>query len=373
MNFVINRDLFLSNLNDVSKAMSNKPQQPVASGIKIDVKENEISLLATNSEIAIQAIIPLTAQLTIEKTGTVVLPGKYLLDIVKKSEAKDIKVTKFESNVVKIIAGRSEVTMNTLDIEAFPIVNLDRNGVELSIDVMNLKQIIKKTAFAAGNQDEQLVLTGVNAVTNGNKLEVVATDRYRLAKKHIIFPNELEKISVIFPSKSLDDLNKILDDSEDIVNINISSAKAVFTFKNITFRTRLIKGAFPNTDAIIPHDFITKIKFNKQDLMATIDRASLFVAQDSASIIKLALNKDGNVLISSVNNEIGSVEETIKPISCSDIIPFQTAFSYRYLLDSIRAFDSNEIVISFTGEIRPFVLTGEYDINYIQLIVPVRA
>lgn len=372
MNFVINRDLFLSNLNDVSKAMSNKPQQPVATGIKIEAKEDCLILIATNSEIAIQAIIPVTTQLSIEECGCFVLPGKYLLEIVKKSESKDIKVTKFESNVVKIVAGRSEITMNTLDVDAFPIVNLDRNGVELSIDVLNLKQIIKKTSFAAGNQDEQLVLTGVNVVTSGNKLEVVATDRYRLAKKHIIFPNELEKISVIFPSKSLDDLNKILDDSEDIVNVNISSTKAIFNYKNITFRTRLIKGAFPNTDAIIPHEFITKIKFNKQDLMATIDRASLFVSQEVTSIIKLALNKDGNVLISSISNEIGSVEEIIKPVSCSDIVPFQTAFSYRYLLDSIKALDSNEIIISFTGEIKPFVLTGEYDINYIQLIVPVR-
>ena len=372
MNFVINRDLFLSNLNDVSKALSTKPQQPVAAGIKIEVKNDSITLVATNSEIAIQAIIPSTAQLLIEDTGTVILPGKYLLDIVKKSEAKDIKVSLFETNVVKILAGRSEVTMNTLDSDAFPLVNFDANGVDLSIDVLNLKQIIKKTAFAAGSTDEQLVLTGVNAVTKGNKLEVVATDRYRLAKKHIIFPNDLEKISVIFPSKSLDDLNKILDDSDELVKINISSTKAIFEFKNITFRTRLIKGAFPNTDAIIPHEFITTIRFNKQDLMATIDRAALFVAQDSSSIIKLALNKDGIVLISSVSNEIGSVEETIKPISCSDVVPFQTAFSYRYLLDSIRALDSNEINISFTGEIKPFVLTGEYDINYIQLIVPVR-
>ena len=373
MNFTINRDLFLSNLNDVSKAISNKPQQPVSAGIKIEVKNDSLVLIASNSEIAIQAVIPATGQLLIESTGVVVLPGKYLLDAVKKSESRDVKVTKFETNVVKILAGRSEITMNTLDIDAFPIVNLDRNGVELSIDVLNLKQIIKKTAFAAGNQDEQIVLTGVSAVTNGNKLEVVATDRYRLAKKHIIFPNELEKVSVIFPSKSLDDLNKILDDSDEIVNINISSAKAVFSFKNITFRTRLIKGAFPNTDAIIPYDFITKIKFNKQDLMATIERASLFVTQEQTSVIKLALNKDGNVLISSINNEIGSVEEIIKPISCSDVVPFQTAFSYRYLLDSIKAFDSSEITISFTGEIKPFVLTGEYDINYLQLIVPVRA
>ena len=372
MKFTINRDLFLSNLNDVSKAMSNKPQQPVSSGIKIEVKRDSIFMSATNAEIAIQAIIPVTSQLVIEEEGVVVLPGKYLLDIVKKSEAKDILVTRFESNVVKIVAGRSEITMNPLDVEAFPFINFDRNGVELSIDALNLKQIIKKTVFAASTQNEQLILMGVNVVTDGNKLEVVATDTRVLVKKHLIFPSEFEKISVIFPSKSLDDLNKILDDSEEIVNINISSTKAVFSFKNISFRTRLIKGAFPNVDPIIPHEFITKIKFNKQDLMATIERASLFITQADENIIKFALNKDGNVLISSINNQIGSVEEIIKPISCTDIVPFQTSFGYVYLLNAIKALDSNEVTISFAGEIRPFVLTGEYDINYIQLIVPVK-
>lgn len=372
MKFSINREVLLNNLNHVSKALSTKPQMPILTGIKIDVKEAYITLIASNAEISIQATINNSNDLTIDETGVVVLPGKYLQEIVRRIDAKVIDFVTFEDNIVKILADRSNFTLNAMDKNTFPLISFDESDIYVNLDVLNLKQVIKKTTFAASLSESRMVLTGVSFATDANKLEVIATDSFRLAKKYMIFDKVNPKLNVVIPGRSLDELNKILDENDESVNIYFSKTKALFKYKNILFLTRLIEGVYPNTSSLIPSEFMTSLKFNKQDLIATIDRASLFTSLDSSNIIKLTLNSDRVVELSSTNNEIGAVLEEIYPLECSNLIPFQIAFSSKYFMDAIKVFDSPEVTIHFTGEIKPFIITGEYDVNHIQLILPVR-
>lgn len=372
MKFSINREVLLNNLNHVSKALSTKPQMPILTGIKIDVKENYLTLIASNAEISIQATLTASNDLIIDETGMVVLPGRYLQEIVRRIDAKVIDFVTFEDNIVKILADRSNFTLNAMDKNTFPLISFDESEIYVNLDVLNLKQIIKKTTFAASLSESRMVLTGVSFATDGNKLEVIATDSFRLAKKFMVFEKTNPKLNVVIPSRSLDELNKILDENNESVNIYFSKTKALFKYRNILFLTRLIEGVYPNTSSLIPTEFMTSLKFNKQDLIATIDRASLFTSLDSANIIKLTLNSEKIVEISSTSNEIGAVLEEITPLDCSNLIPFQIAFSSKYFMDAIKVFDSPEVTIHFTGEIKPFIITGDYDVNHIQLILPVR-
>lgn len=372
MKFSIEREILLQNLNHVSKALSTKPQMPILTGIQIDVQDDYLKLTASNSEISIQTKIDKNKDLIIEETGSVVLPGRYLLEIVRKVDAKIIDFVSFEENMVKILADRSNFTLNVLDKSTFPYLVFEESEININLDVLNLKQIIKKTAFAASTSESRMVLTGVNFTTEKNKLEVIATDSYRLAKKFILFNNEYPTINVVISSKSLDELNKIIDDPNETVNIYFTNVKVLFKYKNILFQTRLIEGIYPNTASLIPTDFLTSLKFNKNELLAAIDRASLFTNSEMSNIIKLTLNSDKIVEITSTTNEIGAVLEELNPLYISNLIPFQIAFSSRYFLEAIKVFDSNEIIIHFTGEIKPFIITGEYDVNHIQLILPVR-
>ena len=115
MKFSINRDVLFTNLNNINKALSTKAPMPVLTGIKIDVKKNYITLTASNSEISIQAKIDDPRNLFIEEVGTIVIPGKYFIEIVRKVEAKTIDIHTFENNMVKILADRSNFTLNLLE------------------------------------------------------------------------------------------------------------------------------------------------------------------------------------------------------------------------------------------------------------------
>jgi DNA polymerase-3 subunit beta len=362
----------MNNLNYVTRALSTKPQMPVLTGIKIDVKNDQIYLTASNTDISIQTSINQSSNLVIEEEGVVVLPGKYLLEMVRKTDAKMIEFFSFEENMVKILAGRSNLTLNVFDKSAFPLISFDDTKTNFTLDVLNLKQFIKKTTFASSTSESRISLTGVSFTANENKLEAISTDSYRLAKKYMLFDQKYTKISAIIPSKSLDELNKIIEDLNEPVEMHFSKTKVLFKYKNVLFQTRLIEGVFPNTSSLIPSEFITSIKFNKHELVAAIERASLFSTIESTNIIKMALTDDRIVEVSSTNNEIGAVLEELYPIECTNYTPFQIAFSSKYFLDAIRAFDSSELTIHFTGEIKPFIITGEHDVNHLQLILPVR-
>ena len=372
MKFKINRSVLLRTLNNVSKGLSNKPQMPILTGIKIDVKDRYILLTTSNFDISIQARLEDTNYFDIEETGTVVLPGKYLLEIIRKTTADEIIFTLFEENVVKIIADKSTFTMNVLDKDVFPYISFEESNNFINIDALNVKQIIKKTSFATSSSEAKMVLTGVSLSTNGPKIEAIATDSFRLAKKYMITDNENPKVNVILPSKNLEELNKILEDVEDIVQIHFLKTKVLFKYQNILFLTRLIEGTFPNTSSLIPTEYAVSVKFNKNELISSIDRASLFNMSESASTIKMIIN-NGIVEIKSINNEIGGTTEELTPINISSNNHFQIAFSSKYFLDALKSFDSNEVTIHITGEIKPFIITGDYDINHIQLILPTRS
>ena len=372
MKVQIKRELLLSNLNNVSRALSNKPQMPILTGLKLDVKNNFLTLTASNSDISIQTKIEANDDLVIKETGIVVLPGKYFCEIIRKSECETILIQTFEQNSVKILANQSTFTLNLLDKSIFPYISFDDSQNFIYLDGINLKQIIKKTSFATSLLESKMVLTGVSFTVNGDKLEAIATDSFRLAKKYMKVDGMNAQIKAIIPSKSLDELNKIVEEVQEIIQIHFTQTRALFKYKNILFQTRLIEGNFPNTKSLIPTEFITDIKFNKQELINAIDRASLFVSDDFSNIIKFTINEQNEIIISSSASEIGGSLEKIKPISCSRYLNFETAFSAKYFLEALKAFDATEVTIHFTGEVKPFVINSDYDVNHIQLNMPLR-
>lgn len=376
MKFKIDRDLFLSNLNNVSKAISTKPQSPIYTGIKLEVRNDSIVLTANNQEFMIQSKIENSELFTISSEGTVVLPGRYLVEIIKKCDAKEITITTFEQNMVKILSNKSSFTLNTFDKSDFAYHPFIESRSFFYLDGLNLKQIIKKTSFATSSSESKVIYTGVNLSTKNNKLTACASDGYRYTEKYMLFDNDIPDTVALVPSKSLDELNKIVDEVDQIVQVHVSRDKILFKYKNILFQSRLIEGTFPNTTSFIPKEFIMDIKFNKEELLNAIDRVSLFdsnYANDhNLNLIKLSITEEGILKLSSLTNEIGDALEILNPIAISKAIVFETAFSSKYMLDALKALDSNEITIHFASEVKPFIITGEYDVNHFQLILPIR-
>jgi DNA polymerase-3 subunit beta len=143
----------------------------------------------------------------------------------------------------------------------------------------------------------------------------------------------------------------------------------------ILFQTRLLEGTYPDTMRIIPVEFPVVIPFNKEELLAAVERVSLLSPRDretNYNIIKMSLRPDRIVEISSTNNEVGDALEEIIPSSDAIGPMIKIAFSSRYLVEALKSFSSSEIHIQFAGEVKPFVIKGSLDVDLLHLILPVR-
>jgi len=372
MNFSIDTDVLLNNLLISQKALSTKTPAPYLQGIKMEVFQNELVLITSNSDIAIKIVIH-GDSLNIEGTGEALIPGRVFVDFIRKLDKGQVEISTVDNNVLRIHSHNTDLSLNLQNVDDYPEINFVTNELPIKLESKIMKSVIRQTTFATSNIENRPILTGVNIKVEGNKLMAIATDSFRLSQKVIEIPSNFDNMNVVIPGKSLDELIKILElDLEEIL-VHLNHKTILFEYGNILFQSRLLEGNFPETSRLIPTDFPIIIKFRTNDLSVAIERASLLSTKDNLnSIVKLYLKPDNTVEITSNSPEIGKVVEEIYPIEKAIGTPLKIAFSSKYFLDALKTFASEEVYVKFTGEIRPFVIEGNEDPGLIQLILPVR-
>lgn len=372
MNFSIDTDVLLNNLLISQKALSTKTPAPYLQGIKMEVFQNELVLITSNSDIAIKIVIH-DDSLNIEGTGEALIPGRVFVDFIRKLDKGQVEISTVDNNVLRIHSHNTDLSLNLQNVDDYPEINFVTNELPIKLESKIMKSVIRQTTFATSNIENRPILTGVNIKVEGNKLMAIATDSFRLSQKVIEIPSNFDNMNVVIPGKSLDELIKILElDLEEIL-VHLNHKTILFEYGNILFQSRLLEGNFPETSRLIPTDFPIIIKFRTNDLSVAIERASLLSTKDNLnSIVKLYLKPDNTVEITSNSPEIGKVVEEIYPIEKAIGTPLKIAFSSKYFLDALKTFASEEVYVKFTGEIRPFVIEGNEDPGLIQLILPVR-
>jgi len=372
MNFQINKDILLNSLITAQKALSNKTPNPALQGIKLEVLSDHLVITTSNSDIAIKLIVK-DNNLNIKEQGSILIPGKYFIEIIRKLDGLKVSLSLVADNMLRIEADRSDITLNMMDINDYPELEFNEKVKSVKINVRTLKTIIRQTAFATSSIENRPILTGVNFKIDGNKLTSIATYSYRLSQKIIELNEVYEPLNIIIPGKSLDELLKVLENNNDIIELHFDHSKILFKYGNLLFQSRLLEGNYPETSKLVPTEFPIVIKFNKESLSTAIERASLLSSRDgNNSIVKLQLKSDNIVEITSNSPEIGKVLEEVYPVDEIVGTTIKIAFSSKYILEALKIFNSSEVSINFTGEIRPFIIKGAYDEDMIQLILPVR-
>src|SRR5699024_7104619 len=377
MKFIVQRNQLLASVQDVMKAISSRTAIPILTGMKIEAKENGIVLTGSDSDVSIESYIPAEEDGMVHveeiEPGQIVLQARYFSEIVRKLPENTIEIIVDEQLQVTIRSGKAEFNLNGQDAEEYPHLpklNTD-DSFELPIDL--LKSVIKQTVFAVSTMETRPILTGVHLKLEDHKLQFTATDSHRLASREIPVEDANTSFSsVVIPGKSLNELSKILDDTEESIDISVTDNQILFRTKHLNFLSRLLDGNYPETSRLIPEEEKTVMHVNTRDLLHTIDLASLLAKEDRNNVVRLT-TLEGNtaIQISSNSPEIGHVEEEMAVDSISGE-ELKISFSSKYMMDALKAIESDEVKIAFTGAMRPFVLRPANDEPIIQLILPVR-
>ena len=374
MKFTVNRNLFLDNLNNVMHAISSRATIPILSGIKLNLTETELLLTGSDTDISIEIKIPVSEDLTVDSTGSVVLPARFFSEIIRRLPGKEFSLEVKESFQTQIISENSEFTINGLDANNYPRLPEIPDESSFVISGKTFREIINETQFAVATQESRLVLTGVHFTFSPDKIHAVATDSHRLSSRALTLENGPQtKTDLIIPGKSLLELARIIGETDPEIKVCPGENQVLFEIGNILFYSRLLEGSYPDTERLIPTDSTTTVEFDLMELSSALDRASLLTHAGRNNVVDLTLDtKKQSAKLSGESAEIGNVEEDVsfKKLEGENL---KISFNPDYLRDALKASVTDSVIMDFTQPLRPFTVNPDKtDINFVQLITPVR-
>ena len=213
MKFKISKDVFLEGLQKVQHVVSSRTTLPILSNVLLVAKDGRLVFTTTDLDVGITGSV----EAAIDKEGATTLPAKRLVSIVKELPSSEVEVTVDAKNYATIKSGPSTFKIIGLSDSEFPPLPDFEGAKTFKIPQADLKNGLKKTAFAISTDETRYVLNGIFASFREGKLALVATDGRRLAMADtdLEFPASHET-DVIIPSKAVQEIQRLLGDAGEV-------------------------------------------------------------------------------------------------------------------------------------------------------------
>ncbi len=367
MKFICEKEKILKGINSVINGVSTKTTMPILEGILIQTNNHEIKLTSYDLEIGIEYIL----DADIKEQGNTVVNAIMFSEIIRKLPNAEIQIRMNENNLLEIECEGSLYKLATMNPEEFPElprINID-NSVKL--EQTTLKNMIRKTIFAVSTEENRPIFTGSLFEVMNHKLNVVAVDGYRLAVKSKEI-EEANDFSCVIPGKTLNEVNKIISDSFDMITVGIAKNQALFEMENCKIVTRLLDGEFLKYSSAIPQNWETRIKVNKSHLQNCFERILLISASSIEKEKKYPVKINielGKVTISCSNQTGDAKEEIDVETEGKDL---EVGFNPRFFLDALKAIDDEEVFVEFGTNRSPCIIKPIEDGDYVYMILPIK-
>jgi DNA polymerase-3 subunit beta len=346
----------------VQNVVSTRTTLPILSNVLLQASDKGVCLTTTDLDVAIRCTID--AEVT--KPGATTLPARKLFSILKEVVATDIDVDVDEKNAAAIRCGGSFYKIMGLPEEEFPPFPKTDGSKELKLPQADLKEMLKKTAYAASTDETRYVLNGVLMSFKGSKLTVVATDGRRLAlvESEVEVPKGFEA-EVILPSKTVNELLRQLGDKGD-VSLAVGENQIIFNMETTVLVSKQIEGTYPNFRQVIPAEAKERVPMERETLLAALHRASILASEKSQSV-KLFFSKN-QLTITATTPDVGEAKETVAINYKGKEITI--AFNPQYMMDPLRNLDADEVFLELTDELSPGVL--KINAPFLYVLMPMR-
>ena len=372
MRLNIDKNQFLKALTNADKAIPAKSAMAILCNFKIELNEKGLEITGTNSELSIRSTVPYMIDgkeiIRDASQGSVLVNAHLLTEVIRKMEGETISFDVIDNTMAMINDGHSSFKLNCMRAEEYPDLDLDPSGVSFDASCVALQNIVEQTSFAASTRDTRPALSAINLDVNGGNLIATATDSARLAQKTLQIEDPDVRFRSNIPARTFVEIVKMFEGSDN-VRISISDQKALFQFDHNVVATRLIKDDYPVTKSIIPERFNYYLEINAQELLSAMGRISL-LSNEKGSAVKLSMSEE-EVELSVKNEASGSANETVRTFQYTGE-PLVVSFNPLFVIDAIRALKSEDVMLCFQGEMKPFVVKNAKDGSIVQLITPMR-
>lgn len=368
MKFKISQTELNKALSFVSKAVSTRSTMPILKGILLSVSSDGIlKMTASDMELSIEK----TVDVTDAEEGSIVLPARLFSDIIRKLPNEIVNFTAEDYSGVTISTVSSKFKIVGMSPEEFPEIGDVSESKKISVNRDIFKEMIKKTSFAASIDEAKGVIVGVLIEMRENCINMAALDGFRMsvASEVTDYP---ENADIIISARTLNEINKIISESEEddeVIELILDKYKAVIMTEDSRIILRIIDGVFLKYRDLIPKSFKTNVNVDKNMLIDSIERASLFAKEGRNNLVKLAVT-DNSIQITS-KSDAGDVSETIPAEKTGDDI--EIGFNSKYILEGLKVIRNDNIVLKFNSNVTPCIIEpAEEDENFTYLLLPVR-
>jgi DNA polymerase-3 subunit beta len=371
MKLTIERAALLRSLNHVQSVVERRNTIPILSNVHFLAESGRLSLTATDMDLAIVESV----DAAIDTDGATTAPAHTLYDIVRKlPEGAQIEIdSSGEGDQLALRSGRSNFTLQTLPTADFPQMTDGDLPSVFTLPAGELRMLIDRTRFAISTEETRYYLNGIyfhKAEADGIPvLRAVATDGHRLARVEMPLPSGADGMpGIIVPRKTINELHKLIDETEEDVEVALSDTKIRFAFGDVVLTSKLIDGTFPDYDRVIPDGNDKMLEVNCGDFAAAVDRVAT-ISTEKSRAVKLSVEK-GNIVLSASSPESGTATEEIEVDYAQD--PIEIGFNARYLLDITQQIEGSAAQFVMADSASPTIVRDIDDPSSLYVLMPMR-
>ncbi len=370
MKLSCSQDDLSKGLATVGRAVATRAILPITNNVLVTTEGSQLRLSATNLEIALTCWIPAN----VEDEGTITVPARLITDFVNSLPSGRIDmVLAPRTNSLELTCARYEAHISGLDAADFPPIPQISDGQSIKVKTADMRTAINRVVFAAATEESRPVLTGIQTEFEGDKFTLAAADGFRLAVHTLPLEEPVkEKTAVIVPARSLNELNRLLGDHDEVLEMRLNAQKTqvLFKLRNVEMVSQLIQGTFPNYSQLIPQTSTTKAVVKLSDFLRATRSASVF-ARDGSGIVRLQItprNGNGKISISARAEEIGdNLGEVDAKVEGDET---KIAFNSKYLVDVLGVLSEEDVTLETTTSSSPGVIKPVAKENYIHVVMP---
>ena len=371
MKFIIERSKLLPSLAHVQSVVERRNTIPILSNVLLRADNGKLSLSATDMDLEIVESVPAE----IAKPGATTAPAHTLYDIVRKLQ--DGSNVEFETNpdsgVLSVRGGRSNFRLGCLPTDDFPQMAGSAMPVSFSLGAADLRTLIDRARFAISTEETRYYLNGIylHATKSGDVdvLRAVATDGHRLARVEVPLPDGAAGMpGVIVPRKTVQELRKLLEETDQGVRVELSDTKIRFDMGEGVLTSKLIDGTFPEYDRVIPSGNDKIMEVDTKLFAEAVDRVST-ISTEKSRAVKLAV-EHGALTLSATSPENGTALEELEVGYSST--PLEIGFNSRYLLDITQQIEGDGVQFIMADSGSPTILRDSGDHSALYVLMPMR-
>ncbi|AXK50678.1 DNA polymerase III subunit beta [Spiroplasma alleghenense] len=369
MNFKIKKNVLLDELVKVAKIIDYKTLNPVLLGTLIEVGVDDVSLITSDGSISIKSVISKKdSGLDITEAGSILIKGRYLIEILRRSDDKFVEIILVENNIIKVSGEKAEFQLNILNRDDYPLLGFREKGNEFEIKGSVLKKAMMQTMISIDEFNKKISLTGLNFNFKKNELFISGTDSYRLSQKKIIFEKEVSNLDINIPIKTVSEFIKIVTD-KDIVRFIQSEGYVTFIFGNTIFQSTILEGQFPDINAAFPRDFNSIVTLGNREFSKVISRADIPNEENTSAVVNFKLVGD-TIWVKSNIHQIGNFEEKFQEFDLKGLDEQNISFNSKFFMDAVKTFDTKVLELKIIDNKKPIVITSPEEPELVQLVLP---